>query len=134
MVANNRDGVALLGRSRDVPLRHDRASHGPLIRRSCASRRCGLSPDLAGAPRLPPSDELPALARSPDTGRATVVASHNEAVAAKLWVSSCAAGMRIGYALVDTGGLTRLAALRRCQPELTSLVLGAALMLLIAAI
>ena len=44
-----------------------------------------------------------------------------------------AAGLRMGHALVATGGLTRLASLRQSGPELLNLVVGAAVMLLIAA-
>lgn len=44
-----------------------------------------------------------------------------------------AAGLRMGLALVDTAGLTRLSSLRRSAPELLDLVAGAAVMLLIAA-
>jgi uncharacterized membrane protein SpoIIM required for sporulation len=48
-------------------------------------------------------------------------------------VISGAAGMIMGYALVDTGGLTRWASVRRKARDLANLVLGAAFMLLIAA-
>jgi uncharacterized membrane protein SpoIIM required for sporulation len=44
-----------------------------------------------------------------------------------------AAGLRMGLSLVDTGGLTRLASLRRAAPELLDLIVGAAVMLLVAA-
>lgn len=48
-------------------------------------------------------------------------------------VISGAAGMQMGYALVATGGRTRLGSLRSQSREIAHLVLGAALMLLIAA-
>jgi uncharacterized membrane protein SpoIIM required for sporulation len=48
-------------------------------------------------------------------------------------VISGAAGLQMGYALVDTGGRTRIGSLRSQARELTSLILGAAAMLLIAA-
>jgi uncharacterized membrane protein SpoIIM required for sporulation len=48
-------------------------------------------------------------------------------------VVSGAAGLRMGYALVATGGRTRWGSLRRCADELMHLVCGAALMLLVAA-
>ncbi len=44
-----------------------------------------------------------------------------------------AAGLRMGYALVDTGGLTRVGSLRAAAPLLARLVLGAAAMLALAA-
>jgi uncharacterized membrane protein SpoIIM required for sporulation len=44
-----------------------------------------------------------------------------------------AAGMVMGHALVDTGGLSRWRSLRRRAPDLAVLVLGAAVMLLVAA-
>jgi uncharacterized membrane protein SpoIIM required for sporulation len=44
------------------------------------------------------------------------------------------AGMVMGYALVDTGGLTRWASVRLRARDLANLVLGAAFMLLIAAL
>jgi uncharacterized membrane protein SpoIIM required for sporulation len=44
------------------------------------------------------------------------------------------AGMVMGYALVETNGLTRWASVRRRARELATLVLGAAFMLLIAAL
>lgn len=44
------------------------------------------------------------------------------------------AGLQMGYALVETGGLTRLGSLRRQAPEIARLILGAAFMLLIAAL
>jgi uncharacterized membrane protein SpoIIM required for sporulation len=44
-----------------------------------------------------------------------------------------AAGLRMGYALVATGGRTRWGSLRQCADELMHLVCGAALMLLVAA-
>ncbi len=43
------------------------------------------------------------------------------------------AGLQMGYALVDTGGRTRLGSLRRAAPSITSQILGAAAMLFIAA-
>jgi uncharacterized membrane protein SpoIIM required for sporulation len=49
-------------------------------------------------------------------------------------VISGMAGMVMGYALVETGGLTRWASVRRRARDLASLVLGAAFMLLIAAL
>jgi uncharacterized membrane protein SpoIIM required for sporulation len=48
-------------------------------------------------------------------------------------VISATAGMVMGYALVDTGGLSRFASLRTRARDIAYLVLGAALMLLIAA-
>lgn len=48
-------------------------------------------------------------------------------------VISGAAGMVMGYALVDTGGRTRFGSLRARARDIAYLVLGAALMLLIAA-
>ena len=44
------------------------------------------------------------------------------------------AGLQMGYALVDTGGLTRVGSLRRAAPSITRQILGAAAMLLIAAL
>lgn len=49
-------------------------------------------------------------------------------------VISGAAGLMIGYALLDTGGLTRVAALRRAGRSALTLVVGAAVMLLVAAL
>lgn len=49
-------------------------------------------------------------------------------------VVSGAAGLKMGYALVDTGGRTRLGSLRRAAPDLLRLVLGAAVLLAIAAL
>jgi uncharacterized membrane protein SpoIIM required for sporulation len=49
-------------------------------------------------------------------------------------VISGAAGLMIGYALLDTGGLTRVAALRRAGHSALTLVVGAAVMLLVAAL
>jgi uncharacterized membrane protein SpoIIM required for sporulation len=49
-------------------------------------------------------------------------------------VISGAAGMVMGYALVETNGLTRWASVRRQARDLATLVLGAAFMLLIAAL
>jgi uncharacterized membrane protein SpoIIM required for sporulation len=48
-------------------------------------------------------------------------------------VISATAGMVMGYALVDTGGRTRFGSLRAKSRDLAYLVLGAALMLLVAA-
>jgi uncharacterized membrane protein SpoIIM required for sporulation len=48
-------------------------------------------------------------------------------------VISGAAGLQMGYALVDTGGRTRIGSLRSQSREIAHLVIGAALMLLIAA-
>ena len=48
-------------------------------------------------------------------------------------VISGAAGMVMGYALVDTGGLTRFGSLRRRAGDLAQLVMGVAVMLAIAA-
>jgi uncharacterized membrane protein SpoIIM required for sporulation len=45
-----------------------------------------------------------------------------------------AAGMIMGYALVDTGGLTRWASVRARGPDLATLVLGAAALLGVAAL
>jgi len=44
------------------------------------------------------------------------------------------AGLQMGYALVDTGGLTRVGSLRRAAPAIARQILGAAMMLLIAAL
>jgi uncharacterized membrane protein SpoIIM required for sporulation len=49
-------------------------------------------------------------------------------------VISGMAGLRMGYALVVTGGRTRTGSLRQCAEELVQLVGGAAVMLLIAAL
>jgi uncharacterized membrane protein SpoIIM required for sporulation len=49
-------------------------------------------------------------------------------------VISGTAGMVLGYALVETGGLTRWASVRRRARDLATLVLGAAFMLLLAAL
>jgi uncharacterized membrane protein SpoIIM required for sporulation len=43
------------------------------------------------------------------------------------------AGLQMGYALVETGGLTRVGSLRRAAPDVARQVLGAAAMLFIAA-
>ncbi len=43
------------------------------------------------------------------------------------------AGLQMGYALVATGGLTRVGSLRRAAPAIARQILGAAVMLLIAA-
>jgi uncharacterized membrane protein SpoIIM required for sporulation len=48
-------------------------------------------------------------------------------------VISAAAGLQMGWALVDTGGLTRLGSLRAQAKELAHLIVGAAAMLVIAA-
>lgn len=45
-----------------------------------------------------------------------------------------AAGLKMGYALVDTRGMTRLGSLRAQGPDLVNLVVGVAVMLLIAAL
>ncbi|MFT3767778.1 MAG: stage II sporulation protein M [Minicystis sp.] len=44
------------------------------------------------------------------------------------------AGLQMGYALVDTGGLTRVGSLRRAAPSIAQQILGAAAMLFIAAL
>jgi uncharacterized membrane protein SpoIIM required for sporulation len=44
------------------------------------------------------------------------------------------AGLQMGYALVDTRGLTRVGSLRRAAPSIARQILGAAAMLLIAAL
>jgi uncharacterized membrane protein SpoIIM required for sporulation len=44
-----------------------------------------------------------------------------------------AAGLKMGWSLVDTGGRTRIASLRAAGRELVELVIGASLMLLVAA-
>lgn len=44
-----------------------------------------------------------------------------------------AAGLKMGWSLVDTGGRTRIASLRAASRELVELVIGASLMLLVAA-
>jgi uncharacterized membrane protein SpoIIM required for sporulation len=49
-------------------------------------------------------------------------------------VISGAAGLMIGYSMLDTGGLTRVAALRRAGRSALTLVVGAAVMLLVAAL
>jgi uncharacterized membrane protein SpoIIM required for sporulation len=49
-------------------------------------------------------------------------------------VISATAGMVMGYALVDTGGRTRFGSLRAKSKDLAHLVLGAAMMLLVAAL
>lgn len=49
-------------------------------------------------------------------------------------VISGMAGIRMGYSLVETNGLGRWASLRRYAPDLVALVVGAALMLAIAAL
>lgn len=46
---------------------------------------------------------------------------------------SGAAGLRMGWSVVDTHGLTRIGSLRQAAPDITRLVIGAAVMLLIAA-
>ncbi len=48
-------------------------------------------------------------------------------------VISGAAGMVMGYALVDTGGRSRLESLRACGPDVGAMIMGAGVMLLIAA-
>ena len=47
---------------------------------------------------------------------------------------SATAGMVMGYALVDTGGRTRFGSLRAHARDIANLVLGAALMLMVAAV
>lgn len=49
-------------------------------------------------------------------------------------VISGAAGLKLGYSLLDTGGLTRIASLRRAAASALTLVLGAAAMLGVAAL
>jgi uncharacterized membrane protein SpoIIM required for sporulation len=49
-------------------------------------------------------------------------------------VISATAGMVMGYALVDTGGRTRFGSLRAHARDIANLVLGAALMLMVAAV
>ena len=49
-------------------------------------------------------------------------------------VISGAAGLRMGYSLARTNGLTRIGSLRAAGPELFRLILGAAFMLFIAAL
>jgi uncharacterized membrane protein SpoIIM required for sporulation len=49
-------------------------------------------------------------------------------------VISGGAGLKMGYSLVETRGLTRIASLRAAAPELVVLIMGAAVMLLIAAL
>lgn len=44
------------------------------------------------------------------------------------------AGLQMGYVLVETGGLTRVGSLRRAAPDVARQILGAAAMLLIAAL
>jgi uncharacterized membrane protein SpoIIM required for sporulation len=44
------------------------------------------------------------------------------------------AGLQMGWALVDTGGRTRVGSLRRAAPDIARLVIGAACMLIIAAV
>lgn len=48
-------------------------------------------------------------------------------------VISGAAGLLLGYTLVDTGGRTRMGALRAIAPDIARLILGAAVMLFMAA-
>jgi uncharacterized membrane protein SpoIIM required for sporulation len=48
-------------------------------------------------------------------------------------VISGAAGLRMGYALVDTGGRTRIGSLRASAPDIARMIVGAAAMLVIAA-
>lgn len=43
------------------------------------------------------------------------------------------AGLQMGWALVDTGGRTRIGSLRQAAPEIARLVIGAAAMLVVAA-
>ena len=49
-------------------------------------------------------------------------------------IISGGAGLQMGYALVDTKGLTRLGSLRAQAREIAQLIMGAALMLVIAAV
>lgn len=79
-----------------------------------------------------------------------VVAGHVTAAGhgANIWTFMCghapfelgaiviagAAGLQMGYALVATGGRTRLGSLRRKAPDIARQVLGAAAMLLVAAL
>ncbi len=44
------------------------------------------------------------------------------------------AGLRMGYALIETGGRTRVGSLRLAAPDIARLIVGAAVMLLIAAL
>ena len=44
------------------------------------------------------------------------------------------AGLQMGYAIVNTGELSRLASLRAQAPQLVTLILGAGMMLAIAAV
>jgi uncharacterized membrane protein SpoIIM required for sporulation len=48
-------------------------------------------------------------------------------------VISGAAGLRMGYSLVDTGGRTRVGSLRQSAPDIARMIVGAAVMLFIAA-
>ncbi len=45
-----------------------------------------------------------------------------------------AAGLQMGYALVDTGGRTRIGSLRHHAPDIARLIVGAAVMLVMAAL
>ncbi len=45
-----------------------------------------------------------------------------------------AAGLQMGYALVDTGGRTRIGSLRHQAPDIARLIVGAAVMLVMAAV
>lgn len=62
----------------------------------------------------------------------TFVASHGAFELTAIVIAG-AAGLVMGYALVDTGGRGRFASLRAQAPDITRLVLGAAVMLLVAA-
>jgi uncharacterized membrane protein SpoIIM required for sporulation len=62
----------------------------------------------------------------------TFIASHGAFELTAIVISG-AAGMVTGYALIDTGGRTRFGSLRRRAGDIARLVLGAAMMLLIAA-
>jgi uncharacterized membrane protein SpoIIM required for sporulation len=62
----------------------------------------------------------------------TFVASHGAFELTAIVIAG-AAGLVMGYSLVDTGGRGRFASLRAQAPDITRLVLGAAVMLLVAA-
>lgn len=62
----------------------------------------------------------------------TFVASHSPFELTALVISG-AAGIQMGYALVSTGGLSRLGSLRRQAPSVAAQVFGAGAMLLVAA-
>lgn len=81
------------------------------------------------------------------TGVVTGYVMH-EGYGANIWTFMCshapfeitailvagAAGLRMGWSLVDTGGITRTGSLRRSAPEIAHLISGAALLLVVAAI